>query len=407
VTADGSPLWLRWSRDGTALRFTLIDPKTNSSSLWQVSADGTRLHPMLPGWNDPPAECCGNWTPDGKYFVFESTRNGATNLWAIREKGGLFQKAKHEPVQLTTGPMNLGQPVPSKDGKMLFAIGRLPRGQLVRYDSKSHQLVPFLSGISGTDLDFSRDGEWAVYVALPEGTLWRSKTDGSERLQLSFPPLQAQLPRWSPDGKRIAFMATALGKPMKIYFVSTEGSSPEQIKTGEKNEWDPGWSPDGNWLAFGSNTAVETSTSALAIHLLDLRTHQLSTLPGSQELYSPRWSPDGNHIAALKADTEHLWLYNLKTQKWEELTKVAAGYPSWSRDGKYIYFGNLPYQREAAFFRVRISDRKLEQVVSFKELIHPYGILGAGWIGLTPDDSPLLLRNVGSEEIYALDWEAP
>jgi serine/threonine protein kinase/Tol biopolymer transport system component len=406
VTADGSPSWLRWSRDGTALRFTLSDPKTNSSSLWQVSADGTQLHPLLPGWNDPPAECCGNWTPDGRYFVFESVRNGATNLWAIREKGGLLQKAKHEPVQLTTGPMNLGQPVPSKDGTKLFAIGRLSRGQLLRYESKSDQFVPFLSGISGTDLDFSRDGEWVAYVAVPEGTLWRSKTDGSERLQLSFPPMQAQLPRWSPDGKRIAFMATAIGKPMKIYFVSTEGSSPEPIKTGEKNEWDPGWSPDGNWLAFGSNAAVERSSSTLAIHLLDLRTHQLSTQPGSQGLYSPHWSPDGNHIAALKAGPEHLWLYDLKTQKWEELASAIAAYPSWSRDGKYIYFSDLPYQREAAFFRVRISDRKLEQVVSVKQLVHPYGIVGA-WTGLTPDDSPLLLRNVGSEEIYALDWEAP
>jgi Tol biopolymer transport system component len=317
-----------------------------------------------------------------------------------------LQKDKHEPVQLTTGPMNLGQPVPSKDGKKLFALGRLSRGQLLRYESKSDQFVPFLSGISGTDLDFSRDGEWVAYVAVPEGTLWRSKTDGSERLQLSFPPMQAQLPRWSPDGKRIAFMATALGKPMKIYFVSTEGSSPEPIKTGEKNEWDPGWSPDGNWLAFGSTTAVETSPSALAIHLLDLRTHQLSTLPGSQGLYSPRWSPDGNHIAALKAGEEHLWLYDLKILKWEEVASAMAAYPSWSRDGKYIYFSNLPYQREAAFSRVRISDRKLEQVVLLKDPLQPYGIPGV-WTGLTPDDSPLLLRNVGSEEIYALDWEAP
>jgi eukaryotic-like serine/threonine-protein kinase len=407
VTVGGRASWLRWSPDGSRLRFTLRDSKTNSTSLWQVSADGTQLHALLPGWHDPPAECCGNWTSDGRYFVFESARNGVTNLWAIGEKGSLFQRTTYEPVQLTTGPMSLGRPVPSKDGKKLFAIGGLPRGQLVRYDSKSQELLPYLSGISAEGVDFSRDGAWVAYVAVPEGTLWRSKLDGSERLQLSFPPMQAGLPRWSPDGKRIVFMATTPGKTMKIYSVSTDGGSPEPMMVGEKNEFDPDWSADGNLLVFGSNAKVEASTSALAIHLLDLRSRQLSTLPGSEGLYAPRWSPNGAYLVAQKPGPENLWLFDFKNQKWEGLTKVAAGYFSWSRDSNYIYFDNaIAFQREAAFFRVRISDRKLERVVSLKGLFPVAGFQGP-WTGLTPDDSPLLLRNVGTQEIYALDLDTP
>jgi Tol biopolymer transport system component len=407
VTVGGRASWLRWSPDGSVLRFTLFDPKNNSSSLWQVSADGTQLRPLLPGWHDPPAECCGNWTPDGRYFVFESVRNGVTNLWAIREKRSLFQKASHEPVQLTTGPINLGRPVPSKDGKKLFAIGGLPRGQLVRYDSKSQEFLPYLSGISAEGVDFSRDGAWVAYVAFPEGTLWRSKLDGSERLQLSFPPIQVGLPRWSPDGKRIVFMAKTPGKTMKIYSVSTEGATSEQLMPGETNEFDPGWSPDGNLLVFGSHALFEVSASALAIRLLDLRSHQVSTLPGSEGLYSPRWSPDGAYLVAQKVGPENLWLFAFKNQTWKELTKVAAGYFGWSRDSKFIYFDNfISHEREAAFLRVRISDHKLERVVSLKGLFPVAGFQGP-WTGLTPDDSPLLLRNVGTQEIYALDWEAP
>jgi len=364
-------------------------------------ADGTQLHPLLPGWNNPSEECCGNWTADGKYFVFQFTRNGSTNLWAIREKEGLFHRARQAPVQLTTGPMNLGQPVPSKDGKRIFAIGGSPRSQLVRYDSRSRQLVPYLYGISASYADFSRDGEWATYVAIPERTLWRCKLDGSERLQLSFPPMQAELPRWSPDGKLIAFMATTPGKSMRIYTVPTQGGSPEPTIPGERNQWDPDWSPDGNWLVFASNPTAELSIAAMAIHLFDLRTKQASTLSNSEGLYSPRWSPEGSYIAALKPPDEFLWLYDIKAKKWEEISRVGVGYPSWSRDGKYIYFDS-----QSAFFRVRISDRKLERVVDLKDLLYPYESW-APWTGLTPDNSPLLSKNVGTQEIYALDWEAP
>jgi WD40 repeat protein len=178
-----------WSPDQTKVRFTARDPKTQAQSLWEVSADGTNLHPLLPFWNNPPAESSGSWTSDGKYFVFQSTRKGRTDIWAIREKGEFLHKANRTPMQLTTGPLNFSGPVASKDGKRIFVIGSQPRGELLRYEAKAGQFVPYLGGISATDVSFSRDGQWVVYVAYPEGTLWRSRVDGGERLQLSFPPL--------------------------------------------------------------------------------------------------------------------------------------------------------------------------------------------------------------------------
>ena len=103
VALAGRPYWLRWSHDGSVLRFTLLDLQTSSTSLWEVAGDGTRLRPLLAGWNNPAAECCGNWTPDGRYFVFQSGHNGKTDIWAIPEKGSHFQKTSPEPVQLTAG----------------------------------------------------------------------------------------------------------------------------------------------------------------------------------------------------------------------------------------------------------------------------------------------------------------
>jgi len=56
----------------------------------------------------------------------------------------------------------------------------------MRYDMETGQFVSYLSGISAEGVSFSSDGKWVAYVTYPEETLWRMRTDGSERLQLTF-----------------------------------------------------------------------------------------------------------------------------------------------------------------------------------------------------------------------------
>jgi WD40 repeat protein len=104
--------------------------------------------------------------------------------------------------------------------KKLFVIGDQSRGELTRYDVKTDQFKPYLSGISAEGISFSSDGKWAAYGSYPDATLWRSRIDGSERLQLTFSPLRAYQPDWSPDGKSVAFMGTEPGKSWRVYIVS-------------------------------------------------------------------------------------------------------------------------------------------------------------------------------------------
>jgi Tol biopolymer transport system component len=360
---------------------------------------------LLAGWNRTPSECCGNWTPDGKYFLFQSARNGANNVWAIPEKRGPFRKTTGLPVVLTAGPMNFLAPVPSKDGKKLFVIGEQARGELVRYDSKIRQFVPYLAGISAESVTFSRDGLWVAYVAYPEGTLWRSTLDGSGRLQLTFAPMRAFQPKWSPDGKRIAFMATPPGKRWQVYVVSVDGGNPQQMTTDERNHGDPDWSPDGNSLMFGGLPFREND-NASAIYILDLKTHKVSTVPGSEGFFSPRWSPDGQYVAAQTNDVQKLVCFDFKSKKWNDWAKMSNfGYQNWSRDGKSFYFDGT-VEGEPALYRLRVTYHKLDRLASLKDLGRLAGTFGS-WTGLAPDDSPLALRDIGTQEIYALDWEAP
>ena len=398
ASLPGFANWPRWSPDGKKIRFSLEDPNTNSTSLWEVSADGSHLRPLLPTWNiSPDNEGRGNWTPDGRYYVFASTHGGVSNIWAVLETSGPFRQASFAPVQLTTGTMNLGWPLPSLDGKKLFVVGTQQRGELVRYDVKVGQWVPYLSGISAEDVSFSRDGKWLAYVTYPEYNLWRSKTDGSERVQLSFPPLQAYLPRWSPDGKQIAFAGLAPDRHLHIFLVSADGGSPQQLTFTDRDESDPTWLPDSNSLAYGCQGAP--------IRVLNLRTHEVSIVPGSEGIWGPVWSPNGRYIAANSPKMDKLMLFDFSTQKWEASAQLNAAFMTWSSDSEALYFDTM-LEKEPAFYRLHITNRKLERVVSLNNIRRVRGWAGP-WSGLTPDNFPLVLRDTGSVDIYALDWQAP
>ncbi len=399
LSVKGDILSVAWSPDGGYLRFDSSETAgtVGQQLLWEASADGTGLHQLLAGWHDPPDECCGRWTADGKYFIFQAN----SQIWALSQKGSVLH-SQPKPVPLTSSPLSLSSPLPSKDGKKLFLVGQTYRGELTRYDAKSHQFSPFLGGISAEYVAFSKDGQWVTYVSYREGALWRSKLDGTERLQLTYPPMYPVLPRWSPDGKRIIFFEFALraDKPARMYEVSPEGGSLRQLLPDDPNQQlDPNWSPDGTRIVFAGESNDPSST----IRVLDLASRQASNVPGSQGFYSPRWSPDSRYISAFSADSKTLLLFDFQTKKWAELASGSLSWLNWSHDGQYVYVSD--FRGRNAVVRIRISDHKVEQVVDLKDLVTAgrYG----GWLALTPDDSPLLLRDTGAQDVYSVNWEAP
>jgi Tol biopolymer transport system component len=286
----------------------------------------------------------------------------------------------------------------------VWALGVQPAGEFVKYDSASKQFVSLLPGVSGTDLDFSRDGKWVTYVDVPEGILWRSRADGSDRLRLSDPALRAALPHWSPDGKQIVYMSVESGKTWKILVVPAGGGSPQQLIAGDRNQVDANWSPDGKQIVFGD----EWSADHPAIQILDTNTHQISTIPGSEGLFSPRWSPDGRYIAALSTDFTRLMLFDFRMRKWSSWLIDSAGavsYPSWSADSKYLYFEDL-VTGEDSIRRIRVGQGKPEGVFVLHGLDRYPGPFGL-WNGRGADGSQVFVRDRSTQEVYGLDFNLP
>jgi Tol biopolymer transport system component len=402
VTAPGPVYAPRWSPDGGRVRYTVQDAGTGTSSIWEVHADGTNAYTVI-AVSSGHNPCCGIWTPDARYFVFED----GGNIWALREPG-LIPRRSSGPVQLTFGPLTFSGVMPSRDGKRLFVRGDQSKGQLVRYDATSKRFVPFLPDLSAEGVAVSPDGRSIAYSANPEHTLWRSAIDGSGPVQLTSPPTIAALPRWSPDGTQIAFFAWTASETPRIYLVPAAGGTPRRATSGTTPEADPSWSPDGKRLVFGTALGFDTADSPnMVLRVLDLATGQVSVVPGSKGLFSPRWSPDGRHIVAFTSDSLSLRLYDVATKTWSELVPRGSetlGWESWLPDSRSVQYTAGADTREIR--RVRIDDRRTELVASLSGLDLAPGVFGP-WFGALPDGTPLTLVDAGTHDIYALEWEAP
>ncbi len=398
------------SPDGNHIRFTVVDDRLRFS-IWEVRTDGTALH-QIPtrGLSETAGERTGAWTHDGKYFLFQVEHGARWDLYALPEPTGLLHRSA-APVQLTNGPLSYENPVANREGKQIFAIGSKKRGELIRYDAKSRQFVPYLDGISAVESRVSPDGKWILYVSYPDHTLWRSRSDGSERAQLTFPPMMVFFPGISPDGTKVVFNGlTASG--LGIYVLNMEGGTPEKVADVGH---DPTWSPDGNSLAYAAIAPGNHYWGAghwLDIQILDLRTKRISAIPSQGNRWGVWW-PQPNKLVTTSSDgTDSLFVFDFATQKWSRLGEqfeVDDYVPS--RDGKYLYTFTSGLD-SLKVRRIRASDLQVEKVADNTRLRlvsdDSLGQAGSGeWMGLALDGSPTLTRDLGSDEIYALDVKWP
>jgi Tol biopolymer transport system component/DNA-binding winged helix-turn-helix (wHTH) protein len=406
IHTSGDPGWMRWSPDGRRFTYTVEDPQSDAQTLWEAFADGSHAHVRFPGWSDPPSECCSEWTPDGKYLVFTSSRNGFPNLWAIRERPEFLHWKVPRPVQLTPTASPLWGSLLTRNGARIFAYGRSGRFEVVRYDLGSGRLKPAAPPGNGLNVAFSRDGAWMAFVP-PDSTLWRSKEDGSERVQLVGAPLITAWPRWSPDGTKITFEASVRGKPVRAYFVSAAGGPLQEVFAQDGEQSVPTWSPDGERIALALNVDPPPNPSApRGIYIVDWETRQATKVPGSEGFTSPLWSPDGRYFTAKTADDRAILMFDSRTQKWTPIaTGTALSGLTWSPDSKYLYVQKIVDPGEP-IYRLHAGDFKPELVRDLQPLLGT-SVLQCAFGGFAPDGSLTLVLKHSDVRVYALDVELP
>ncbi|MGC1362712.1 MAG: protein kinase [Silvibacterium sp.] len=391
--APGYSYFLGFSPDGSTLSVSIDLP--DATRLWTLKADGGNPHPLPLEWPPNAHEWDGQWTPDGRHFTFLSDREGLANIYELIAPPWYAFWKNPSAARITGNQLAIQASAPSRDAKNLFVIGRLEQGAMQALDPQTKKFVPFLNGISALQFVLSPDHQWMIYTEYPTMNLWKSRPDGTDRVQLTSSP--AYMEQWSPDGKSIAYMDWK-----KIFIISADGGVPQQIPPSNGDQVAPSWSPDGRSLYF--NNFPYPGQPIRGIQILDLAAQQISFMPGSVGYYVPSWSPDGKYLVAMAQNPLRMVLYTAATKQWKDLKQfdLRWGYWIWANDSRSIYMA--PTLSDVGIYQLTVPDGKWTKI-SGMDGITLRGSAPDAFLSLTADNRPALMSDTSVSQIYSLHWK--
>ena len=399
--APGYSYDLSFSPDGASLSVSVISNITSNittfggTHLWALKADGSNPHPLPLDWPAKANEWAGQWTPDGRHFIFLSDREGHTNVYELIPPPWYEFWKKPSAVRVTGNEVTILAATSARDSKGLFVLGRLQEGTMEVLDPEAKRFIPFMNGIAVLQFTISPDRQWMAYTEYPSMNLWKSRLDGTERVQLTNSP--AYWEQWSPDGKSIAYMDWK-----QIYIIPADGGVPQPIPPSGGDQVAPSWSPDGRSIYF--NNFPYPGQPIKGIQILDLAAQKISLMPGSAGYYVPSWSPDGKYLVAIAQNPSRMVLYSAETRQWKDLKQFDTpwGYWVWVGDSRSIYMA--PTLSDVGIYQLTVPDGKWTKL-SGMEGITLRGLAGASFLSLTADGRPALMSDTSVTQIYSLKWK--
>ncbi len=348
LDTKGDAIQPAWSPHGQRIAFWFVE-EGKLGELATIPANGGEPIVIAPSaamdWNPV-------WSPDGRYIFFGSDRGGNMNIWrvAVDEETG---KALGEPESVTMPALYVRHFAFSRDGKTLAYIRYETQSNLqsIAFDPLNLKTVGEVNFITRGNKQISTPAlspNGAEFVirqpALTQEDLVIFNRDGSNWRTLTNDKFRDRVPRWSPDGKTIAFASDRSGK-YQIWMINADGSDLRQITFTEKTgATAPVFSPDGSRLAFSEINGKISLPSVLDL----TKTWQeqtpapLAPLPGYKGSYPVRdWSPDGNKLLLLMFETDNneqgILIYDFKTLTYEKMTD-SGSYPVWLNDSRHFMF---------------------------------------------------------------------
>lgn len=400
----GVPISIAWSPDGKLLRVlqTTAPPpapsRRDADSVWLSQLDpasGSVASIELP--EGARNDCTGSiaWI-DGS-FAFASQCLDSSNLWVMSETRSLFRKKGWSKLGIGFGRIMQIAPA-GEDQELLLLAEESGPVQLARYEGAT-RMTAVEVGQNAVELDYSRDGHWVTFVEYPQRTLWLSRAGGTERRQLTFPPLRAQLPHFSPDGKTIAFSGRMPGTSWQVHLIGVDGQGLRKPASGVSDQGSPTWSPDGKELVFGDIEADQPDSHF--IRRVDLHSGKMTNVPGSAGLRTARWSPDGRFIAAIRYPRQELLLFDVATSKWKPVAAGVAGDTlNWSADSRFLYF-NFPFDPHSGIYRHDLKKSSTEPALRYTFFRKTPDVMGdTSGFSIAPDGSIILSGSMQSSRIY-------
>jgi Tol biopolymer transport system component len=395
------------SPSGKLIRFS-TDPHTTKGELWEVSFDGAGLRRLFPDWTESSGQCCGRWTPDGRYYFFLAWQGGRLGLWAIREDRGLHFWKQPAPVNLVSGPNLITRMIPSHDGRQIFAMEQNPEEDVMRYDKTLHRLVSVPGLPHNSTVFYCPTDEWILYQDNSDFSLWRSKADGSQALQLTRPLSRIADPQWSPDATQLVFMGPPAGpgQGTQVYVLPRDGGEPRRLLREGVWQFHPQWLPDGKSVAISISPVDDAKEPTPGIYVTNVRTLQTYKLPDSQDIDSATWSPSGRLVAGITQDFHRIKLYDISKNAWSDFVSgTLIGALSWAPDSESIYYQDV-LEEDQPIYRVWLSGVRREKVYDFHRELNS-GYFRCVFYAIKSDGSLLVYLSRSNADLYAFDVNLP
>jgi serine/threonine protein kinase len=386
-----------WSPNGHRIAFWFMPPSAGRSDIATVTRGGGEIEVIT---KDASTNWNPVWSPDGKFLYFASDRSGDMSFWrvAIDEKTG---KAQGE-LEAVSTPSTFNRHLNfSRDGRRLIYVHTDQRAniQAIKFDAKAERVVGDPFWITRGDRQIARpelspDGMRFV-MRVPRRTqddIAVVNRDGSNWRDLTTDKFFDRYPRWSPDGKKIAFTSDRSGR-YEIWTLDADAGNLRQVTFNTSGDTTfPLWSPDGAQLLLHSN--FENKIFNVNDDWNKQTPQLLPTPEGASRFVAWDWSPDGKMlIGTVSRPPLELAYFSFQTNRYETLFPF-SGAPMWLPDStRFLTFAdNKAYLGD-------IRTKKAREIFASSE-----GELRS--LDISPDGTLLYFTVYSSEsDIWLLDLE--